>query len=123
VPIAAWAGIMLADLATRRRDYADDELFNPRGRYGNIQWVPIGILVVCTLIGWGLVTNASATWLEWQGYLLEPLGLGGKEGEWAYANLGVLFALVAAFVAQLILGRGRVRMQESYDDNEELMRA
>ncbi|HZO69171.1 MAG TPA: cytosine permease [Kribbellaceae bacterium] len=124
VPIAAWAGIMLADLATRRRDYADDELFNPRGRYGNIQWVPIGILVVCTLIGWGLVTNASASWLEWQGYLLEPLGLGGKEGEWAYANLGVLFALVAAFVAQLILGRGRVRMQESVDDgNEELMRA
>jgi len=124
VPIAAWAGIMLADLATRRRDYADDELFNPRGRYGNIQWVPIGILVVCTLIGWGLVTNASASWLEWQGYLLEPLGLGGKEGAWAYANLGVLFALVAAFVAQLILGRGRVRMQESVDDgNEELMRA
>ena len=33
---------------------------------------------------------------------LEPFGLGGKEGAWAYANLGVLFALVAGL---LLAGR------------------
>jgi len=31
-----------------------------------------------TIIGWGLVTNTSASWLKWQGYLLGPFGLGGK---------------------------------------------
>ena len=36
VPIAAWCGIMLADIALRRRDYAEPELFTARGRYGDI---------------------------------------------------------------------------------------
>jgi NCS1 family nucleobase:cation symporter-1 len=120
VPIAAWCGIMLADMASRRRDYADEELFSPRGRYGNIQWVPIGILGVCTVIGWGLVTNTAAGWLDWQGYFL-ALGLGGREGDWAYANLGVLVALVLGFVAQLFLGRSRVREQEALDQTPALV--
>jgi purine-cytosine permease-like protein len=126
VPIAAWAGIMLADMASRRRDYAEPELFNPRGRYGNIQWMPILILAVATVIGWGLVTN-TVGWLDWQGYLLEPFGLGGKTGKWAYANLGVLFALVGSFLVQLVLGYTRVRRQESLpypgDTQEHLVNA
>jgi purine-cytosine permease-like protein len=116
VPIAAWCGIMLADIFCRRSDYVEGELFNPRGRYGNIQWIPIGIVALCTFVGWGLVTNGLASWLTWQGYLLGPLGLGGKEGSWAFANLGVLVALVAGFVLQFILGRGRVRAQERTPD-------
>jgi NCS1 family nucleobase:cation symporter-1 len=113
VPIAAWCGVMLADLASRRRDYDDDELFDRRGRYGDVRWLPVGIMLVATAIGWGLVTNSLASWLTWQGYLLEPFGLGGKKGTWAFANLGVLFALVAAFVVQLAFGRSRVRAQEA----------
>ena len=90
VPIAAWCGIMLADIALRKRDYAEADLFDPRGRYGSVQPVPLALLVVGTVLGWGLVTNTFAGWLDWQGYLLEPLGLGGKDGAWAFANLGVL---------------------------------
>ncbi|WBQ06279.1 purine-cytosine permease family protein [Kribbella sp. CA-293567] len=112
VPVAAWCGIMLADIAARRRDYADAELFDRRGRYGDIQWLPIATMVAATAIGWGLVTNSLASWLTWQGYLLGPLGLGGKEGAWAFANLGVLFALVLGFVVQYFAGRSRVRAQE-----------
>src|SRR5207237_10151340 len=41
VPIAAWCGIMLADIALRRRDYAEPELFTARGRYGDIRWLPV----------------------------------------------------------------------------------
>ncbi|HSS91040.1 MAG TPA: cytosine permease [Streptosporangiaceae bacterium] len=112
VPIAAWCGVMLADIALRRRDYAEAELYNPGGRYGDIRWFPVGVVIISTVIGWGLVTNGLASWLTWQGYLLGPFGLGGKSGAWAFANLGVLVALVLGFVAQWIYSRSTVRAQE-----------
>jgi nucleobase:cation symporter-1, NCS1 family len=113
VPIAAWCGIMLADIVLRRRDYSEPDLFNPAGRYGDIRPLPIALIVVSTVIGWGLVTNTFAGWLSWQGYLLHPLGLGGKSGAWAFANLGVLVALVIGFVGTLVFSRSAVRSQES----------
>ncbi|MEU6357307.1 cytosine permease [Streptomyces sp. NPDC047072] len=113
VPIAAWCGIFLADLALRRRDYAEDDLYRPAGRYGDVPPTPLLLTLAATALGWGLVTNAAASWLDWQGYLLGPLGLGGKTGSWAYANLGVLAALAVGFLGTLALGRGRVRAQET----------
>jgi NCS1 family nucleobase:cation symporter-1 len=121
VPVAAWCGIMLADVATRRGDYAEADLFDRRGRYGDVRWLPIATMIVATGLGWGLVTNANASWLTWQGYLLDAFGLGGKEGAWAFANLGVLVALVGSFVVALIgwyvaqrqNGRRGVQAQES----------
>jgi NCS1 family nucleobase:cation symporter-1 len=113
VPIAAWCGIMLADIALRRRDYAEPELFTAAGRYGDIRWAPVAALVFATGIGWGLVTNTSASWLTWQGYLLGPFGLGGKTGAWAFANLGVLVALAFGFVAHLVFGWAKVRAEEA----------
>ena len=93
MPIAAWCGVMLADIALRR--------------------VPVSLLVLGTVIGFGLVVNTYASWLSWQGYLLGPFGLGGKTGTWEYANLGVIVALVVAFLGWLLLGRATVRRQES----------
>jgi nucleobase:cation symporter-1, NCS1 family len=113
VPIAAWCGIMLADIMLRKFDYAEAELFTPAGRYGSIRWFPVTVLVVSTVIGWGLVTNSLASWLTWQGYLLGPLGLGGKTGAWAFANLGVLVALVIGFVATWAVSRPVIRAQEA----------
>lgn len=113
VPITAWCGIFIADLALRRGPYAERDLFDPRGRYGDIQWMPIALIALATVIGWGLVTNSMAPWLGWQGYLLGPLGLGGTEGAWAYSNLGVIVALVIGFGGYLLLGRRTVRAQES----------
>jgi len=113
VPIAAWCGVMLADIGLRRRDYAESELYDPGGRYGDIRWFPVGLVIVSTVIGWGLVTNGFASWLTWQGYLLGPFGLGGKTGAWAFANLGVLVALVLGFVAQWVYDRSAVRAQET----------
>ncbi len=112
VPVAAWCGIMLADLALRRHDYDEADLFRGSGRYGDVPLRPLLLTLAATALGWGLVTNAAASWLEWQGYLLGPLGLGGKSGAWAYANLGVLVALVLGFLGTLALGGGRVRAQE-----------
>jgi nucleobase:cation symporter-1, NCS1 family len=113
VPVAAWAGIMLADIAMRHHDYAEAELYDPRGRYGDVRWSAVILLVVGTVLGWGLVTNTTSDILSWQGYLLGPVGLGGRDGAWAYANLGILVALAVGFVGTLILDRSRVRAQEA----------
>jgi nucleobase:cation symporter-1, NCS1 family len=112
VPIAAWCGVMLADIAMRRRPYDEKALFDPRGRYGSVRPIPILIVALSTAIGWGLVTNAAASWLTWQGYLLEPLGFGGKSGPWAAAGIGVLVALVLSFLATVVFGRRDVARQE-----------
>lgn len=113
VPIAAWAGVFVADLLLRHESYADTELYDPRGRYGSVQWPTVVLVVVGTVLGWGLVTNGLADWLTWQGYLLEPFGLGSKvDGAWAYANVGVFVAFAVSFLGWLILGRSTVRQQE-----------
>jgi NCS1 family nucleobase:cation symporter-1 len=113
VPVAAWCGIVLADLLQRHRDYAEADLYDPRGRYGAVPPVPLVLLLLASVLGWGLVTNTYAGWLQWQGYLLGPLGLGGKDGDWASANLGVLLALVVGFAGTLLLRRAAVRQQEA----------
>ena len=113
VPIAAWCGIMLADILLRRHDYAEADLYNPRGRYGDIRPVPVITLIIATVIGWGLVTNSYAGWLHWQGYFLKPFGLGGKTGAWSGANLGVLVALVIGFVVMWVAGRSQVHAEEA----------
>ncbi|MCX5214675.1 cytosine permease [Kitasatospora sp. NBC_00240] len=118
VPVAGWCGIVLADLLLRRRDYDEADLYRPRGRYGDVPVLPLLLTLATTALGWGLVTNASADWLSWQGYLLGPFGLGGKDGSWAYANLGVLAALALGFLGTLVLGRHRVRGQETPDAEE-----
>lgn len=116
VPLAAWAGILMADIVSRRADYDELDLFDPSGRYGAFDLVSLGTMAVASIIGWGLVVNMfaeDATWNNWQGYLLEPLGLGGRGGDWAYANLGVLLALVVSFAVTLVARRQRIRRQEA----------
>ncbi len=130
VPLAAWAGIFIADLVLRRTDYdagpgGAEALFDARGRYGSWDWVSVGTMVGASVIGWGLVVNSfaqDAAWNNWQGYLLEPLGLGrfvaeGEgapywDGNWPYANIGVLLALVLGFGVTYLARRGTVRRQE-----------
>ncbi|WP_295014811.1 cytosine permease [uncultured Microbacterium sp.] len=113
VPMAGWAGILIADILRRRKDYDEAALFDPRGRYGAWDATSIVTLVVVSVIGWGLVVNSfaeAAPWNNWQGYLL-PL-IGGKDGEWAYANLGVFFALVLGFLVTWFARAARIRRQE-----------
>ncbi|MEQ6898350.1 cytosine permease [Microbacterium sp. KR10-403] len=114
VPLAAWAGILIADILRRRKDYDEAALFDPKGRYGSWDWTSIITMVVASVIGWGFVINnfaEDASWNNWQGYLLFLIG--GKDGDWAYANLGVFFALVIGFVVTLLARERRIRRQES----------
>ncbi|MBM6403030.1 cytosine permease [Phycicoccus sp. CSK15P-2] len=131
VPLAAWAGIFIADLALRRRDYdagphGADALFDSRGRYGAWDLTSIGTMALASVVGWGLVVNAFAAdagWNNWQGYLIEPLGLGTFvpaseggpywDGAWPYSNIGVLLALAIGFGVTYLARRGTVRRQEA----------
>jgi len=112
VPVAAWAGVMMVDIALRRKDYADAELYDRAGRYGSVRWTSVALVLVGTAIGWGLVVNTYADWLGWQGYLMSAFGLGGKDGDWMYANLGVLAALVIGALGTLLFSRREIRAQE-----------
>jgi NCS1 family nucleobase:cation symporter-1 len=129
VPIAAWIGIFVADLLQRHAPYADDELYDPRGRYGGFRVPGVLLIAIGTALGWGLVTTTAPdqSWLSWQGYLLDSRlhvtlfdwdfhlwpGLGGRDGTWAFANLGVFVAFAVGFLGWLILGRSTIRRQEA----------
>jgi purine-cytosine permease-like protein len=108
VPVAVWSAIFVADVLMRK-GYIEDELFDPKGRYGSWNLRSIGLVFFGAIIGWGFVTNSSAGWLSWQGYLLGPLG--GRDGSWAYANLGVLFALVIGFIGHILLSKNKIKKQ------------
>lgn len=110
VVIAAWGGVMLADIALRKHNYDEPSLFVAHGLYGSVNWGAVCSLILGSIVGWGLVVNTYADWLSWQGYFLGPLG--GKEGAWAYSNLGVLVAMVIGFVGYWLTSATRVRTQE-----------
>jgi nucleobase:cation symporter-1, NCS1 family len=111
VPITAWCGVFLADLALRKRDYDDAAFFDLTGRYGSENWIAIVLMLLATGLGWGLVVN-FADGFGWEGYLLGPFQLGGKDGTWGGANLGVAVAFVLCFVGYYLLCSQRVRQQE-----------
>lgn len=119
VPLAAWAGITVADICLRRKSFDEAALFDRRGRYGAFNWPALATMVVASVVGWGLVVNqySSATYNNWQGYLLSPLGMGhntpdGWTGTWPYANIGVIVALVLGFLGHLLLNRRTIARQE-----------
>ena len=110
VPVAVWSAIFVADVIMRKKAYSERDLYDPRGMYGSINKGSIVLMIIGTIVGWGLVTNTFASWLSWQGYLLFLIG--GKDGAWAYANVGVIAALLIGFTGHLLLSRRKIQAQE-----------
>ena len=46
VPMAAWCGIFLGDLASRRKAYAEPDLYVASGRYGSVNLLAVVTLIV-----------------------------------------------------------------------------
>ena len=106
VPIATWSAIFVADVALRK-SYHESDLYSAQGRYGSWNKKSLLVMACGTFVGWGFVTNGFASWLSWQGYFLFLIG--GKDGAWAYANLGVLFALLVGFLGYLLTAKRDLR--------------
>ena len=112
VPVAVWSAIFVADVIMRKKAYVENDLYDPQGIYGSINKGSIALMGIGTIVGWGFVTNTFASWLSWQGYFLGLIG--GKEGEWAYSNIGVIFALLIGFFGHIILAGKTIAKQESF---------
>jgi len=112
VPVAVWSAIFVADVIMRKKAYSERDLYDPQGMYGSINSGSIVLMIIGTIVGWGFVTNTFASWLSWQGYLLFLIG--GKEGAWAYANVGVIAALIIGFVGHIVFSRKSIAAQESF---------
>jgi len=112
VPIAVWSAIFVADVVMRSKAYIEKDLYDPRGIYGSVNKGSIALMIVGSIVGWGFVTNTFASWLSWQGYFLGVIG--GKEGAWAYSNIGVVMALIIGFVGHIVLARKTILKQEAF---------
>lgn len=110
VPVAAWSAIFVTDVLLRKKNYSERDLFSADGIYGSVNWRSIACVGFATIVGWGFVTNTFASWLSWQGYLLGLIG--GKDGAWAYSNVGVIFALVIGCVGHILLSSRKIQAQE-----------
>ena len=111
VPVAVWSAIFVADVLLRKKAYSEVDLFNSQGIYGSVNKGSIALMISGSVIGWGFVTNTFAPWLEWQGYFLQLIG--GKDGPWAFSNVGVLFALIFGFFGHIVLSGRKIRAQEN----------
>jgi len=112
VPVAVWSAIFVADVVMRKQAYIEKDLYDPQGMYGSVNQGSIAVMILGTIVGWGFVTNTFASWLSWQGYFLGIIG--GKEGSWAFSNIGVIFALLIGFFGHLLLAKKTISKQESF---------
>ena len=110
VPIATWSAIFVTDVLLRKRAYDEVDLYRLDGRYGIWNFKSITLMALGSIIGWGFVTNTFASWLSWQGYFLWLIG--GKDGEWAYANVGVIFALAVGAAGHYLIAKKTISKQE-----------
>ena len=112
VPIATWSAIFVTDVLLRKRAYDEIDLYRLEGLYGIWNFKSLTLMGIGSFIGWGFVTNTFASWLSWQGYLLFLIG--GKEGPWAFANVGVIFALAIGALGHFLLSKKTILRQESF---------
>jgi purine-cytosine permease-like protein len=110
VPMAAWAGIFGAEMMIRNKGFHSQSLVNRGGIYPDVNWANVIMLVVATVVGFGL-TTATVGWLSWQGYLFPVLDV-PLSSDLAGSDLGVFAALILGILTPIIAGIPGIRRQE-----------
>jgi len=111
VPVAAWSAIFVSDVLLRKKPFSEKDLYKIDGIYRAWNKKSISLVIVSSIVGWGFVTNSFASALSWQGYFLWIIG--GKDGPWAYSNVGVVIALAIGAIGYVVTSRGDIKKQES----------
>ncbi|MBX3094394.1 MAG: cytosine permease [Cryobacterium sp.] len=110
VPIAAWVGVFSAEVMMRSRRYDSASLLRRGGIYADFRWVNLVTLVVTTGLGYAF-TSAAVSWLSWQGFGWELLGI-DSDSALAGTDIGVVAALVLALLITVIAGKPAINTQE-----------
>jgi NCS1 nucleoside transporter family len=102
VPLAAWAAIFLVDMALFRREgYRVADLYRPDGAYAyraGVNPAALAAFLLAVVVGLGLVTNATFTWLGWW-----------ARGVFEASSLGLLAAFLLAGEVYAVAGRAWAR--------------
>jgi NCS1 family nucleobase:cation symporter-1 len=107
VVVAAWTGVFVADVMTRRVSLSPSVLLGSSGSYPAVRVAPLAGFVVAIGAGWGFTVSAQPVF-SWLGYAVGPLADLGLVNLAPY-QLGVAVALVVAFVVTALAGiRGGV---------------
>ena len=107
VPIAAWCGIFLADVALRRRDYAEPRPLRPARP---VRRRPVGARgadpASARRLAGGWSPTPGPPGSAGRATCSVPSGWVGWKVQWAYANLGVIVALIVGFLGLPVVGSG-----------------
>lgn len=96
VPIAAWTGVMLSEMAVRRRRGWDVAMISSDRGMPAVDWAGCASFAVGCLVGFGL-TSSGEGFLGWLGFL------GGSGSSAAQAQVGVPLALVTGALVHAAL--------------------
>lgn len=110
VPVAAWTGLFAGETMLRERRFHQPSLLTRGGVYPDWRWVNLGMLVVASVVGLGLVSS-DLPWLRWEGYLFRLVGASPEAGI-GTSNIGVVVALVLGLLTPMVAGIPAVRRQE-----------
>jgi NCS1 family nucleobase:cation symporter-1 len=102
VVVAAWTGVFVADVMTRRVPLSPSVLLGSSGSYPAVRIAPLAGFVVAIAAGWGFTVSAQPVF-AWLGYAVGPLTELGLVNLAPY-QLGIAVALVVAFVVAAFAG-------------------
>jgi hypothetical protein len=94
----------------RTRRLHQPSLIARGGVYPDWRWINVGMLVVASAIGLGLVSS-DLPWLSWEGFLFPLLGV-NAHGDLGMSNVGVVIALALGLITPIVSGIPAVRRQE-----------
>jgi purine-cytosine permease-like protein len=102
VVVAAWTGVFVADVMTRRVPLSSSVLLGSSGFYPAVRIAPLAGFAVAIGAGWGFTVSAQPIF-AWLGYLVGPLSELGLVNLAPY-QLGVAVALSVAFAVAAFAG-------------------
>lgn len=102
VVVAAWSGVFVADLVTRRAALAPGVLLGTSGSYPTVRIAPLAGFVLAVTVGWGFTVSSEPV-IGWLGFIVRPLTDLGVIDLGPY-QLGVGLALVVSFVVAALAG-------------------